>query len=67
MVSWTCWISASTLGVMRSSIGFGYTPTNTIAAMNGSSSAPSFQRSSAIDLFSSSGSPWKTRWYAHRR
>ena len=35
---------------MRSSIGFGYTPANTMMAMKGSSSMPSFHFSSAERL-----------------
>ena len=52
---------------MRSSIGFGYTPQNTIRPTNGSSSMPSFRRSSGKVRLSSFGSPWNTRWYAHSR
>ena len=55
-------MSVFTDGWMRSSIGFGYTPVNTMTTMNGRRSAPSFHFSSGKDLLASSGSPWNTRW-----
>ena len=53
----TCSISALTLGSMRSSIGFGYTPANTMAATNTESNKPSRNVISGNDLLSSLGSP----------
>ena len=59
--------SDSTLGCTRSIIGFGYTPVNTMMPMNTDSTRPSRSVSSLNVEFSSSGSPWNTRWYAQSR
>ena len=59
--------SDSTLGCTRSIIGFGYTPVNTMMPMNTDRTRPSRSVSSLNVEFSSSGSPWNTRWYAQSR
>ena len=42
-------------------------PMNTISPMNTDMTRPSRSLSSGNERFSSSISPWNTRWYAHRR
>ncbi len=63
LVTWSTWITSwLTDGVIRSSTGFGNTPSSTMSTISGATMSRSLHDRSRVPASSPVGSPWKTCW-----